>query len=156
MGQALHCGQSVLCASFLSPDCFAILKPFNTNIHAPRKKFIFETSIRAILLMFFFHMNVIFVTHTLTHIEMTGNVVLSVSLVTVNKIIMKTYGFQFVLVLSTCHFIATGIFLPANSPAYECTNPYSFKRRHNVLRVCTFALCWKKFHVCSHMTSILT
>eukprot|EP00802_Teleaulax_amphioxeia_P022061 Tamp_22473.p1 GENE.Tamp_22473~~Tamp_22473.p1 ORF type:complete len:344 (+),score=55.33 Tamp_22473:46-1077(+) len=40
-----------------------------------------------------------------------GNVILSVSLVTVNKIIMKSYGFNFVLVLSACHFVATGIFL---------------------------------------------
>ncbi len=84
---------------------------------------------------------------------MTGNVVLSVSLVTVNKIIMKTYGFQFVLVLSTCHFIATGIFLPANSPDMSVQISILVKEGTTSF---AFALCWKKFHVCSHMTSILT
>mmetsp|Transcript_22929 Transcript_22929/g.74773 ORF Transcript_22929/g.74773 Transcript_22929/m.74773 type:complete len:362 (-) Transcript_22929:70-1155(-) len=40
-----------------------------------------------------------------------SNVVLSVSLVTINKIVMKTYGFTFVLSLTLCHFIATTVFL---------------------------------------------
>lgn len=36
---------------------------------------------------------------------------LSVALVAVNKIIMNTYGFSFVLVLSSCHFVATAFLL---------------------------------------------
>jgi len=42
-----------------------------------------------------------------------ANVALSVSLVAINKIIMNTYGFRFVLVLSSFHFFSTAIFLEA-------------------------------------------